>query len=219
MTQMKRYAMWALGAALVITVVVILAKPSSAKTTSVVVAPPLAMSRYPLPPQTIVESRTSRPISTPTHLGSKSGLGGGPLVGSQSTKIGGSSFLPSRRLVIVNNNNPQARAPYQWSRPSAVTQAPTAPTPSTFTPVVVDPVVDPVMDPVVAPPAAEVVPAVVPAPVMDEVVPTVAETPSTLVGGAYQTKRSAYFGATPTPYQTVNDVMIDSREGYIVQPR
>ena len=214
----KTYGPWILGALVCLVLVVTLAP----KKRPAVVAPqpPVGLyNPYPIAPTTYVESRTSRPISTPTNLGSKSGLGGGPLVGSQSTRIGGSTFLPGRNLVM-HNNNPQVRPPTQLRR-APVAPAPLAP--------VVAPQAPPTPAPAVFVPAADMTPSVAPAEVVvapeevvvapEEVVVAPAAATTTLGGSAYQSKRSSYFGATPTPYQTVNDIIVDSRDGYIIQPR
>ena len=117
----------------------------------------------------------SKPISTPTMLGSKYGLGGGPLVGSQSIRLGGSAFLPGRSVHVSDNQFDQRR-PSELVRP-----APPAP---------------PVPDPIVVVPAA----ASIPPP-------------------ARKRKRFFFFGASPTPYQTQNDMIVDTRDGQIIQPR
>lgn len=44
------------------------------------------------------------PLSTPMTLASRHGLGGAPFVGSQSTKLGGSTFLPYATLPNPHRN-------------------------------------------------------------------------------------------------------------------
>ena len=137
-----------------------------------VTAPPLRREMV-MQPQPLA----SKPVSTPTTLGSKYGLGGGPLVGSQSIRLGGSAFLPGRS-VHVSDNQFEQRRPSEHVRP-----APPAP---------------PVPDPIV----------VVPASVATASVPP-----------ARKRKRFLFFGAPPTPYQTQNNMIVDTRDGQIIQPR
>lgn len=128
----------------------------------------------------VTQPTASKPISTPTMLGSKHGLGGGPLVGSQSIRLGGSAFLPGRS-VDFSDNQFQERRPTQLVR-----SAPPA-----------APVAAPVADPIV----------VVPASVATTSVP------------ARKRKRFFFFGAPPTPYQTQDGMIVDTRDGQVIQPR
>jgi hypothetical protein len=135
-----------------------------------VVAPPVA------PPVTATDTAIvtdARPTSTATTLGSRSGLGGGPLVGSQSTRLGGSSILPGRR-VNVSENRFENRTPRQIEKmtttvvPSSLPTGPVAPAPT--------------------------------------------------MQSAPRKKQYATF-APPLPYQPVGQIIIDSRDGQIIQPR
>lgn len=132
----------------------------------------------------------TRPMSTPTTLASKYGLGGGPLVGSQSTRLGGSEFLPSRHYYYHENDFYPQRPPTKYS-----TMAPVV-APSTMAPVVVAP----------STATAAAAPTSLPPPIA-----SFSEPPS---------KRNNFaLGAMPTPYQTVDRIYIDTRDGMIVQPR
>ncbi len=53
------------------------------------------------------------PVSTPSSLGNRHGLGGAPFVGSQSTKLGGSKIKPyaSFHKPILRDNVSEWRAP------------------------------------------------------------------------------------------------------------
>jgi len=135
----------------------------------------------------VTQPMASKPISTPTMLGSKHGLGGGPLVGSQSIRLGGSAFLPGRS-VDFSDNQFQERRPTQLVR-----SAPPA---------------APVADPIV----------VVPAPVADPIVVVPASVATTSVP-ARKRKRFFFFGAPPTPYQTQDGMIVDTRDGQVIQPR
>jgi hypothetical protein len=130
-----------------------------------VTAPPLrrAMAAQPM---------TSKPVSTPTTLGSKYGLGGGPLVGSQSIRLGGSAFLPGRQVTVTDNRF-RERSPSQMVRPTP----------------------PPEPEPIV------VVPASAPDP------------------PPRKRKRFLFFGAPATPYETRNNMIVDTRDGQIIQPR
>lgn len=121
------------------------------------------------------QALASKPVSTPTTLGSKYGLGGGPLVGSQSIRLGGSAFLPGRS-VHVSDNQFEQRRPSELNRPAP--------------PAVPDPIV------------------VVPASVATAALPP-----------ARKRKRFYFFGAPPTPYQTHDNMIVDTRDGQIIQPR
>lgn len=60
------------------------------------------------------------PVSTPSYLANRSGLGGAPFTGSQARKIGGSRFLPyaaPSRPVVTNDPN-------DWRPPASKFAAP-----------------------------------------------------------------------------------------------
>ena len=146
-----------------------------------VVAPPVIVVAPSIPTNT-------KPVSTPTNLGSKYGLGGGPLVGSQSIRLGGSTFLPGRRVML----DPQ----FDDRSPTAISRLtpPSSPPPS--------------------PPTASMS-----APLIDDF--TTKSAPAMLSAAPLSRKgQGSYFsGASPTPYQTVDSIVVDSRDGHIVQPR
>lgn len=113
----------------------------------------------------------ARPTSTSTTLGSRSGLGGGPLVGSQSTRLGGSAILPGRRVNVTENR-------FENRKPQQIEKVTVLPPPAPAGPVA-------------------------PAPKM-QIAP--------------RKKQYATF-APPLPYQPVGQIIIDSRDGQIIQPR
>jgi hypothetical protein len=146
-------------------------------TTTTVPTMPVAPVAPMAPMNTVVMPVTdARPMSTPTTLASKYGLGGGPLVGSQSTRLGGSEFLPSRTFYY-HDNDFLPRAPTKYSMTS----------------------------PVVAP-VTNAAPTSLPPPIA-----SFSEPPSQ--------RTNFQLGAMPTPYQTVDGVYIDTRDGLIIQPR
>lgn len=113
----------------------------------------------------------SRPMSTHSSLG---GGKGGPLVGSQMTKLGGSEFLPGRRLYQDN----YGYGPGQFgSRKAASFVSP-------------------------SPPSSVPVPGSLPAP--QPIQPPMSAPETTPIA---------------PPSQQLGTMFIDSRDGYIVQPR
>ena len=130
------------------------------------------MSSVPTAPMTVGAARfppeppVSRPVSTPTMLASKNGLGGGAFVGSQSLKLGGSTFLPGRN-VMYRPYDFQTPPPWPLYKPPAA-PAPEAP---------------PVPAPAAADPAAPVAPAAVAADVPSA--PVAPPAPATASLGAF----------------------------------
>lgn len=150
-------------------------KNSTTTTTTTVPMVPVAPVA---PTDPVITEPDARPMSTPTTLASKYGFGGGPLVGSQSTRLGGSQFLPSRNYYY-HDNDFLPRAPTQYSM-----SVPVAP----------------------AGPATTAAPTSLPPPIA-----SFSEPPSQ--------RTNFELGAMPTPYQTVDRIYIDTRDGLIIQPR
>lgn len=158
-----------------------------------VVVAPMTTPTAPVVAPAPVVATEARPMSTPASLASKYGLGGGPLVGSQSTRLGGSEFLPFRHFY-QHDNDLLDRKPTIWSQMlPTVTPAP-----------VVAPATAPMAVPVTAVPTAA--PTALPPPIASFM-----EAPTKIQG--FQ------LGAMPTPYQTADTVYIDTRDGQIIQPR
>jgi hypothetical protein len=124
------------------------------------------------PPTTTMTPEVSRPMSTPTMLASKNGLGGGAFVNSQSLKLGGSSF--TGRKVTFDEYGFRNHQPWPLYKP------------------------EPAAVPVPAPGTAPVAPASM-APLGRRSGPS---------GGSAVTRRRA-----------ATDIVIETRDGYIVQPR
>lgn len=158
-------------------------KPMTATTTMTTVG----AARFPPSPS------VSRPISTPTMLASKNGLGGGAYVGSQSLKLGGSSFKPGRKVTYRDGHFSQYQ-PWPLYKPPA----PAAPTPETA-----------------AIPDAPVAPATSDAPVAPA-----SAAPLGASNGMKGRRSSAPFGGSAvTRARAPTDIVIETRDGYIVQPR
>ncbi len=157
----------------------------------------------------------SRPTSTHSSLG---GGKGGPLVGSQMTKLGGSEFLPGRRLYPDNYGYGPgqfgSRGSTAFVRPSPPTSVPvtevlptpqpisptpqslpTAPRPSALAPSMVAPVAPAAPAPLPLAPADS--------PILLPLAP--ADSPDVVP-------------ITP-PAGQLGTIYINSRDGYIVQPR
>ena len=58
------------------------------------------------------------PVSTPMNLGSRSGLGGGPLVGSQMKQLGGSVFVGRGMLPGKTISDPWSSGVKDWRAPT-----------------------------------------------------------------------------------------------------
>lgn len=173
------------------------------------------------------KSSQSKPLSTPTTLGSKYGLGGGPLVGSQSLRLGGSTFLPGRNVTSHGDAQYDERPPFNvtWSN-AASSSSNFAPPMTSRLPgrKVVDSgkPVSSVTPAVVAPPSPAV-------PLVDEVIATNAEVlpvaptaPVVLAAAPFSSSkvRGSYFVGAPTsPNQIPEGIMVDTRDGKIIQPR
>lgn len=160
-------------------------------------------ARFPPPAQ------ISRPISTPTMLASKNGLGGGAFVNSQSLKLGGSAFKPGRK-VTYRQYGFQTYEPWPLLKPSA----PAAPEPPPVPPAAtVDPSaaaavdVSATMAPV-APPDAPVAPA-----------PPASMTPLAASSAPMKRRSAPFGGSVIARARFPTDVIVDSRDGMIVQPR
>ena len=174
--------------------------------------------------------KSCKPLSTPTTLGSKYGLGGGPLVGSQSIRLGGSTFLPGQNLVPHNDAQFEFRPPtgVNWSTIST-SPAATLP-PSQVAPPMTNPLpglrlVDN------AQPGAQISnstpsPAAAPSmslPLMDELESTRSEMAPAMLASAPLSrgkgKGSYFMGASPSPNQIPQAMSVDTRDGKIIQPR
>lgn len=200
-----------------------------------VVAPQYMTSDHKdLDPTSFME-KSWKPISTPTTLGSKYGLGGGPLVGSQSIRLGGSTFLPGHNLVPHNDAQFEFRPPtgVNWSTMSTSPAA--VPPPSQVAPPMTNlPGRRLVND---AHPGGQIswsTPQTTPAtpsmpspapmvPLMDEVSSTKSEMAPVMLASAPLSrgkgKGSYFMGASPSPNQIPQSMTVDTREGKIIQPR
>lgn len=154
--------------------------------------PPVGAARW-VPPVMTIVPEVSRPMSTPTMLASKNGLGGGAFVGSQSLKLGGSSFKPGRN-VLYNEFGIRQYQPWPLYKPP--------------------------------PPPPEPSPSPVPASVdgsQAPVAPVAPVAPTTAALGASAAakgRRSAPFGGSVISRpRAPTDILIETRDGYIVQPR
>lgn len=175
----------------------------------------------------------NKPLSTPTTLGSKYGLGGGPLVGSQSIRLGGSTFLPGQNITPLNDAQFQFRPPtaVNWS---TTTSPPTAPPPSDAA--------SPMTNPLpgrrlmndtqpgtqiswsTPPPPSMPPPTQAPLlPLIDEMESVQSEMPPVMLSSAPLThskgKGSYFMGAPPAPNQIAQPMIVDTRDGKIIQPR
>lgn len=178
-------------------------------------------------PMMFVEKSSTKPLSTPTTLGSRYGLGGGPLVGSQSLRLGGSTFLPGRNVASHGEAQYDERPPFNvtWSTPSSSTFAPPMTSRIPGRKLVSNdnpgnPVTPPAPPATVPPPSPS---AAVPSVVVDEVVPTNAETPPVVLAAAPLSNgklRGSYFVGAPTsPNQIPEGMVVNTRDGKIIQPR
>ncbi len=150
-------------------------------------------------PTTPTTPAVSRPMSTPTMLASKNGLGGGAFVGSQSLKVGGSTFKPGRNVLFdeFGFRNPQ---PWPLYKPPA----PPAPEPV----------------PMPSPALVDADAAALPTALVDAdaaALPTAPVAPPSSM--APLGRRSAPTGSIVSRPRAPTQIMIDNREGYIVQPR
>lgn len=177
--QTSKYMDYVKLAALVLLAAIAIKYAMSMNSSAVIITQGYANSYEPLrrPMDMQPPPLASKPISTPTMLGSKHGLGGGPLVGSQSIRLGGSAFLPGRSVDFSDNQ-------FQERRPTQLVRS--------------------------APPAA---------PVADPIVVVPASVSTASVLPARKRKRFFFFGAPPTPYQTKDGMIVDTRDGQIIQPR
>lgn len=139
-----------------------------------------------VPPVMAVVPEVSRPVSTPTMLASKNGLGGGAFVGSQSLKLGGSSFRG--RKVTFDEFGFRNTQPWPLYKPPAP-EAPSSPTPMPADPS--------------AAPVAPVAPASLGS--------------SNLAKG--RRSSSPFGGSVVSRPRAPTDIVIETRDGYIVQPR
>ena len=176
-----------------------------------------------------------KPLSTPTTLGSKYGLGGGPLVGSQSLRLGGSTFLPGRTLLPHSDAQYDVRYPtnVKWS-----SNTDTMPLSSNFAPPMTSRLARrkmmvnnekpgiPISQSSVATTTATDATAPSPAlPLVDEVISANAATPPVLLASAplsnSKVKGSYFVGAAPTSPNQIPEgmVLVDTRDGKIIQPR
>ena len=176
-----------------------------------------------------------KPISTPTTLGSKYGLGGGPLVGSQSIRLGGSTFLPGQNLVPHNDAQFESRPPtgVKWSTMStspAATLPPSQVAPPMSNPLPGRRLVDNAQPGVQISRPTPSIPAAPPAatpsmslPLMDELESTRSEMAPTMLASAPLSrgkgKGSYFMGAPPSPNQIPQSMSVDTRDGKIIQPR
>lgn len=190
--------MMAVAALIIVYVAVQFSAPHPTQT--VVVAPPATTPKVDATKPVGIARLDSRPISTPTMMASKNGLGGGPLVGSQSTKLGGSAFLPGR-AVNVRNDRFDFHNPWPLYKPPAV--APAAP----VAPTAVAPVD-------AAAPVAPVAP-------VDAAVPVAPVAPVAPVGAPMSRRPGAsnFGGFNSTRHRSPTDVIIETRDGLIIQPR
>jgi hypothetical protein len=171
----------------------------------------------------------NKPLSTPTTLGSKYGLGGGPLVGSQSIRLGGSTFLPGQNITPLNDAQFQFRPPtgVNWSSP------PTNPPPSDAPPMT-NPLpgrrlmndTQPGTQISWSTPPAPSMPPPTPAPLLpliDDMEAVQSEMPPVMLSSAplsrSKGKGSYFMGAPPAPNQIPQAMIVDTRDGKIIQPR